>query len=157
MPKRLAAGRGGTRCALPTVQAPSSPEDTPGRHTSMARNPGHRHIDHDQSKDEAMTMNPSEQTSRLEALAVLRLMAQDRQKEASMMLTDSEDPVGSGTRRLRACRCGLLCPRPGTGQSYGGEIDQRRFGGGLGGRCLLRLPVRPDAGKGVRVRKQRQV
>lgn len=49
-----------------------------------------------------MTTEPSEQTSRLEALAVVRLMAEDRQDEASLMLAESLDPAG-----LARAACGL--------------------------------------------------
>lgn len=49
-----------------------------------------------------MTKEPSELTSRLEALAVVRLMAENRQDEVSLMLAESEDPVG-----LARAACGL--------------------------------------------------
>ena len=49
-----------------------------------------------------MTKEPSELTSRLEALAVVRLMAENRQDEVSLMLAESEDPVG-----LAHAACGL--------------------------------------------------
>jgi hypothetical protein len=49
-----------------------------------------------------MTREPSELTSRLEALAVVRLMAENRQDDASLMLAESEDPVG-----MARAACGL--------------------------------------------------
>lgn len=49
-----------------------------------------------------MSKQTNEQTDRLEALAVVRLMAENRQDEASLMLAESEDPVG-----LARAACGL--------------------------------------------------
>lgn len=41
-----------------------------------------------------MSKQTNEQTNRLEALAVVRLIAENRQEDASLMLAESEDPVG---------------------------------------------------------------
>jgi hypothetical protein len=49
-----------------------------------------------------MSKQANEQTNRLEALAVVRLMAENRQDEATLMLAESEDPVG-----LARAACGL--------------------------------------------------
>lgn len=49
-----------------------------------------------------MNKQANEQTNRLEALAVVRLMAANRQDEVSLMLAESEDPVG-----LARAACGL--------------------------------------------------
>jgi hypothetical protein len=49
-----------------------------------------------------MSKQANEQTNRLEALAVVRLMAENRQDEVSLMLAESEDPVG-----LAHAACGL--------------------------------------------------
>lgn len=49
-----------------------------------------------------MSKQDNEQTNRLEALAVVRLTAENRQDEASLMLAESEDPAG-----LARAACGL--------------------------------------------------
>ncbi|PNI10101.1 hypothetical protein CXX84_01065 [Arthrobacter sp. AFG7.2] len=49
-----------------------------------------------------MSKQANRQTNRLEALAVVRLMAENRQDEVSLMLAESEDPIG-----LAHAACGL--------------------------------------------------